>query len=349
MTTPATAIQPGDIRTRDDIRPVLGGSPYGGICPSREKKTVVLFSDINSGEQYGYRDGWLAEEDDLGPVFTYTGAGKKGHQTFDGPLGSGNSAIRNHAVDGRTLHLFIAAGWKTGTAARTHRYIGAFRLDLREPYRMREALDENRSIRNVIVFRLRPVGSFHHSATDVLPPAEATMRFFNRAAARLTRSQRRQRRVALGVFTAVEQDAQRRDDLSEAYDDWATTAGRSVGQLEVAIQNKTSTLQADLYDEASNTVIEPTGNTSREALRLALAQLLDIGRYLRQLDHQQPLRLMVLAPELPDDDVRGLLEDHNVGIIYRNASGNFSEVAPPRRGIAPGNTPSPCAMCPALT
>ncbi len=85
MATDAHPIKPSDVRTREEIKPVLGGSLYGGIVPSDEKADVLLFSDAEAGAEYGYDDGWLLEEDELGPVFEYTGAGRS-DQVFDGPL-----------------------------------------------------------------------------------------------------------------------------------------------------------------------------------------------------------------------------------------------------------------------
>lgn len=351
MTTSAPAIKPGDIRTRAEIRQELGGSPQGGICPSDPKKTVVLFSDIKAGEQYGYRDGWLAEDDDLGPIFAYTGAGARGDQTFGGLYGKGNSAVLDHSARGRTLHLFIAEGQVPGSATRLHRYVGPFKVDEREPYQLRQALDENRADRSVIVFRLRPTGPVHRSEAHVLPRARATKPIFIRAreATRLARAQRRQRRQQRPL-TPEDVVAQRRDELNESYETRLNEAGHSVGYLQVEVKDKTSTLITDLYDESDNTLYETAGSTSREAIRNALAQLLDLNRYLRSMEHSQPLRLMVLSPELPDTDIRELLEEHDVGVIYRNEAGEFSEFGgerrPPRRA---GILPVPCAECPSLS
>lgn len=351
MTFAAPALQPGDVRTRADIRLTLGGSPQGGICPSDSKKTVVLFSDINAGEQYGYRDGWLAEEDDLGSIFTYTGAGTRGDQTFGGLYGKGNSAVLDHADRGRTLHLFIAEGKAQGSAARTHRYVGPFKVDERDPYHWRQALDENQADRSVIVFRLRPVGQVYRSETHVLPRARQTKPIFVRAkeaTTRLSRTHRRQRRQQRNL-TPEDVVAQRRDELTESFEGRLSETGHSYGHLEVEIKDKTATLLSDLYDESDNTLYETAGSTSREAIRNALAQLLDLSRYLRSMEHSQPLRLMVLSPELPDADIRELLDEHEVGVIYRNDSGGFSEFQGARRtrGIS-GTQTFPCVECPAL-
>ncbi len=310
----------------------------------------MLFSDIDAGKQYGYRDGWLAEEDDLGPVFTYTGAGTRGDQTFGGLFGKGNSAVLDHAARGRTLHLFIAEGKVPGSGARLHRYVGPFAVDEREPYHLRQALDENQRERSVIVFRLRPIGEVYRSEAHMLPRAGSTRPIFLRAreATRLARAQRRQRRQQRHQ-TPEDVVAQRRDELSESYESQLHQAGHSVGYLQVDVKDKTSTLITDLYDESDNTLYEPAGSTSREAIRGALAQLLDLSRYLRTMEHSQPLRLMVLSPELPDADIRELLDEHDVGVIYQTEDGGFSEFQSERNAQGRRRGPVPqCAECPAL-
>ncbi|WP_328363906.1 hypothetical protein OG800_31550 [Streptomyces sp. NBC_00445] len=320
MTTHRSGIQPGQILTRDEIHPILGGSKYSGICPSEEKKNVLIFSDSEIDNRYGYRDGWLAEDDDLGPIFTYTGTGKVGHQTFKG----GNSAILEHAEKGRTLHAFIAAGRVPGSDTRTHKYIGKFKLDERRPFEIREAKDEEGKLRNVIVFRLRPIGRYIREASDVLQPAPTSRFRFNRTAARLARAGRRQRRQR-GSQTDVSQVEAVRDELADAFEDHTVDAGETIGQLELEMRNSTDRVMYDLYNQTSNTVYEPTGNAGIDSISQALTQLLLARTYLRDLTHDQPLHLMVLTPVLPREDLRTLLAEHGIGVVYRNDSGGFSE------------------------
>ncbi|MFG2458353.1 hypothetical protein ACGFWE_14970 [Streptomyces sp. NPDC048523] len=342
MTTSTPGFQPGAILTRAEIHPVLGGSGYAGICPAKEKRNVLLFSDSKIGERYGYRDGWLAEDDDIGPIFTYTGAGKRGDQNLSG----GNAAIMEHASKGRTLHLFIAVGKVPGSDTRTHRYIGQFKVDDRNPFEIREARDELGEDRNVIVFRLRPIGLYIREASDTLQPASTSRFRFHRTAGRLARAYRRQRRRQQP--TNVEQvGAATRDDLADAFEDRETAAGETIVQLEVSMRNSTSQLVFDLYNQTNNTLYEPTASAASESITQALAQLLQARRYLRRLAHSQPLHLMVLAPTLPREDLRDLLTEHGIGIVYRNDSGSFSE-------FEASTTPSSsapdfrCIDCPAL-
>ncbi|MEW1927580.1 hypothetical protein [Streptomyces sp. NPDC088360] len=350
MTTSSPSFKPGDVRTRADIREELGGSPQGGICPSREKETVVLYSDITSGEKYGYRDGWLREEDRLGPVYEYTGAGTQGDQTFAGVRGTGNAAILQHAEDGRTIHLFIAEGKVPGGGTKTHRYIGAFAVDEDRPYTVRRALDEDRIERDVIVFRLRPIGLFHRSESDVIPPApETKVTFVQAEASRRVRPPKLRKATKERNASAATNVARARDELTAAYASVLGEEHHIVGRIEVQARDIEDTLVADLFDQTQNTIFEPSASSSRQATKDAFMQLLEISRYVESTE-SRPLRRMVLLPALPSADLCDLLAEHNVGIIYRDTSGGFSEFQSSRPGPVPtGSSSFPCTGCPALT
>ena len=73
---------------RSEIHEPYGGQWQSGISTPRDQPFIFLFTG-ESGEQYGYEDGW----DDNG-VFLYTGEGQKGDMEFIG----GNRAIRDHAL-----------------------------------------------------------------------------------------------------------------------------------------------------------------------------------------------------------------------------------------------------------
>ncbi|MFC5217423.1 hypothetical protein [Streptomyces coerulescens] len=340
MTTPTAGFAPGDILTRAQIHPVLGGSGFAGICPAREKRNVLIFSDSKIGKRYGYRDGWLAEDDASGPIFTYTGAGKRGDQTLDG----GNSSILEHANMGRTLHVFVAVGNVPGTGTRTHKYIGTFKVDERTPYDIRTAKDELGQERNVIVFRLRPTGPFIREDSDTLPLAGRSRMRFQPTAGRVARAYRRQRRQRQPQTDTTRIEAIR-DELAEAFEAHESAAGMDIGQMELSLQNSTDQLSFEIYNQTNHTVYQPTGSPATESVTQALAQLLHAQRHLRGLVPDQPFHLMMLTPELPREDLRGLLADHGIGLVYRNEDGGFSEFA----GGIPTSSATrsfPCLDCP---
>ncbi|MEV6172783.1 hypothetical protein AB0L99_31800 [Streptomyces sp. NPDC051954] len=320
MTTSAAGFTPGDILTRAQIHPVLGGSGFAGICPAREKRNVLIFSDSKIGKRYGYRDGWLAEDDDLGPLFTYTGTGKRGDQTLDG----GNGSILEHANMGRTLHAFVAVGNVPGSSTRTHKYIGEFKVDERRPFDIREAKDELNQDRNIIVFRLRPTGPYIREDSDTLPLAASPRIRFQRTAGSVARSYRRQRRQRQPQTDIARIEAVR-DDLAEAFETHEIASGMDIGQMELSLQNSADQLSFEIYNQTNHTVYQPTGSAATESITQALAQLLHAHRHLRSIVHDQPLHLMVLAPTLPREDLRDLLTEHGIGIVYRNTRGSFSE------------------------
>ena len=81
---------------RTDIHSRFGGQEQGGISTPREYPYIFLFSG-DSGEQYGYKDGWADDN-----TFRYSGEGQRG----DMQMLRGNLAIKNHVEKNKTIHLF---------------------------------------------------------------------------------------------------------------------------------------------------------------------------------------------------------------------------------------------------
>src|SRR5215212_5641097 len=119
---------------RSEIHKPYGGQWQGGISTPRDRPFIFLFSG-ESGEQYGYKDGW-----DENGVFLYSGEGQEGHMEFT----RGNRAIRDHAEDGRDLHLFESLG-------KGYRYLGRFACSTWE---YRQGTDSKGDERRVKVFHL---------------------------------------------------------------------------------------------------------------------------------------------------------------------------------------------------
>jgi len=121
---------------RSEIHGPYRGQQYGGISTPSNLPLIFLFTG-ESGEQYGYRDGW-----DTNGVFLYTGEGQEGDMEFV----RGNRAIRDHALEGKDIHLFQALGKGEG-----YRYLGRFACSTWE---FRRGTDVNGEERWVIVFHL---------------------------------------------------------------------------------------------------------------------------------------------------------------------------------------------------
>ena len=133
---------PGQLYRRRELHEIFGGQRQGGISTPTKAPFVLLITG-DSGKQHGYSDEWT--EDGL---FLYTGEGQHSDMTFT----KGNRAIRDHAANGKTLHVFE----QDRKDKRFLRYLGEMEF-LKAFYR--EAPDTSGKPRQAIVFQLRPVGS----------------------------------------------------------------------------------------------------------------------------------------------------------------------------------------------
>ena len=121
---------------RDDIHLNYGGGRQSGVSPSAVCPAIFLFTG-EAGEQFGYQDKF----DEAG-VFSYSGEGQVGDMRFI----KGNKAVRDHAADGRALHLFESL-----RKGKPHRYRGEFVL---ANHSIRRGPDRNGDERDIIVFHL---------------------------------------------------------------------------------------------------------------------------------------------------------------------------------------------------
>ncbi|MEV6422637.1 hypothetical protein [Streptomyces sp. NPDC051662] len=319
---------------------------------------MVLYSDPEVAEQLGYHDGWLAEEDALGPIFEYTGAGGSGDQSFAGTGGSGNTAILQHALKGRALRLFVREGTKPGTATRTHRYIGEFAVDEEQPFVPRQGIGADGAPRTTIVFRLRPTGTFERSARDAIAPApHTTAQFVPRA---VTIDMLQAAAVTTGGFIATDLRSttniaalgaaasgklmpvqavkvaefaratsaattvrRRKALLIESYVNHLESQGHSVGSFQIRIEGRTTTLRTDLFDATDHVLYEAQGSSDRDAVRIALGRLLDYRRYVRHDRRQYEPKSVILLPGRPDVDLEALLANHKTSLIYQAKTGEF--------------------------
>ena len=110
-----------------------------GSVSSASHNLVLLFTG-ETGEQYGYHDGWSSDE-----TFRYSGEGQTGDTTFT----RGNKAIRDHAENGKELHLFERTG--KGFV----RYIG--QMEYAGHNIISRVQDRDKGLRSAIVFRLSPI------------------------------------------------------------------------------------------------------------------------------------------------------------------------------------------------
>ncbi|GGZ96610.1 hypothetical protein GCM10010329_17280 [Streptomyces spiroverticillatus] len=320
-------IKPGDVHTRGELNEMFGGSGQGGIIPSKTSDTIQLFTDHKTGKTFGYQDGWLAEEDEKGRIFEYTGQGVEGDQTLKGFNGS----VLNHADDGRTLRVFVAVGKAEGSGAKRHRYVGEFRLDEDEPFVMRRVLDQKKDMRWVYVFRLRPVVEVEQAAADFVPaasqdqvetlpavpisdpgllelkPAESTTGQISKP------EKNSKKKVTRKASDAVEV-TRREAELSDRFLAFLQSQGHEVDRFKIRVKGLTSTFWTDLYDATDNVLYELKGSSSRNAVRFAIGQLHDYSRHIPPKD----ARLVVLLPERPVDDLAELITHAGMELVFED-------------------------------
>lgn len=80
----------------------------------------------------------------------------------------------------------------------------------------------------------------------------------------------------------------------------------------------------DFFTPHDNTLYEAKASASRTDIRMAIGQLLDYAAHL-----ETSIRLSVLLPARPVDDLIHLLEKHGFGCLVEDEFG-FSLVAGPR-------------------
>ena len=127
------------LHLRADIHARFGGNPRAGICPTKSG-AVLIFSDPASGIPFGYDQHDFVKDN----VYHYTGEGRVGDQKFL----RGNKAI----IENKPLLLFSRADSKTW------RFVGEVAL-ANPPFEFAKAVDQNRKIREVIVFRFQPLSA----------------------------------------------------------------------------------------------------------------------------------------------------------------------------------------------
>lgn len=133
---------------RKQLHDKYGGNRQGGISKSSKSKIIMLFTS-ERGRRFGYVDGWKDG------IFYYCGEGQKGDMEFV----RGNKAIRDHQIDGYSLHLFKNVPEEKGLV----KYVGQF---VCVGYEIKEGVDRNGKKRKVIFFKLMPYEEYEKSCIE---------------------------------------------------------------------------------------------------------------------------------------------------------------------------------------
>jgi 5-methylcytosine-specific restriction protein A len=269
----------------------------------------MVYSDPAVGAAYGYDfDGWNDAED----VFFYTGEGRVGAQR----MVEGNAAILNHAAQGRALRVFEATDDRSGaTSSKLHEYIGEFAVDVTDPYRIEDALDELGDERTVYVFKLRPVGDVlrntanHSAAVESDAPTSELVPVEVHATTEFEQSPPVESVVAIRREAAMVAD----------YQTYLEAQQHEVRRNKLTSPQTVKPIWTDLYDVTDNVLYEAKGSASRQSVRLAIGQLLDYRRYMLV----QAPTLAVLLPARPNEEMVELLASLGIQTVYQTAAGHY--------------------------
>lgn len=135
-----------------DLHDRYGGQRQGGMSTPKKHPVIFLFTG-ESGIAHGYRDEFKPDG-----TYHYTGEGQRGDMSFV----RANRALRDHARDGKQVHLFEAVG------GGVVRYVGeVFCL----AHHVEERPDTEGDTRRAIVFELGIVPSGPDRGVVVHEPA----------------------------------------------------------------------------------------------------------------------------------------------------------------------------------
>src|SRR5699024_9606444 len=145
-------LRPGDEVRRRAVHRMYGGQQQGGISTPRSIDDVLIFTDPESGEEFGYDKHEGLREDGN---YSYTGEGQVGDQSIDK---RGNAALVRAAENGNFIRLFRTRGVYAT-------YVGAFTLGS-PAYWEKRIPDRDGAMRRGYVFNLEPIDA----DTAQLPP-----------------------------------------------------------------------------------------------------------------------------------------------------------------------------------
>jgi hypothetical protein len=283
-------LAPGAKILRKELHQRWGGRQQGGISPSRTTPNIFIFWSPAVGEKYGYYDEFRDDGH-----FYYTGAGQFGDQR----MRDANLALLQHVRDGRRVHLFAGAGGEV-------EYVGELEIDEDEPYYETEAQEtDSDELRRVFVFRFRqltgdPRGprsrladALGQTVEEVPIEARWTEKFFVRPSGEEYEAERREQELVLGVET------------------YLRTLGHDVGRLKIVPPGERRPIFCDIVDKTANVLIEAKGSVARDAIRMAIGQLMDYRRFANA-----DARLAILLPEEPREDLRNLLDSVGIAVVH---------------------------------
>ncbi|MFI2033231.1 hypothetical protein ACH470_00780 [Streptomyces bottropensis] len=334
MTTTVDLV-PGWVTTRDVIAATFGCGTFQGIEPADAAGKVFVYSDPSAGEEYGYTFDGRAEDDEFGPLYLYTGAGANGDQKPSGRNGS----LLNHVEKGREVHLFVAHGKLPGSGAMRQRYIGQMVLDPVRPYDVRRGPGKDGAMRDVLVFRFRPaegttpawteadrMPAAAQSAFEIVEPAVVVPQpvvLPEQSGVKVKQTEQHSTAETVADIPAGQRKVLRREgELVKAFVAHLAAAGHETHSFQITVKGEPGALTPDLYDATDHALYEAKGQTTRANVRMAIGQLADYRRHIP--GRKDLLRVVVLLPSEPTEDVKDLLGEEYVELVYQTEDGGFA-------------------------
>lgn len=283
------ALNPGDKIERKVLHENFGGRTQGGIGPSKSSPNVFVFTDAVAGAKHGYIDGWGEDG-----CFHYTGEGQYGDQAMK----SGNASILRHKQEGRRLRLFDGA---RGIVA----YIGEFEIEDQQPYYFADAPETGGgAVRQVIVFRLRPVGlpTGIPSVGKVLPESP----IFEDVPLEGFFTERMVIEPSRELYEAERKEA----ELVRQFADYVRSMGLQVVRRRILPKNEGKPIFTDIFLPGKNLLIEAKGSAQRGCVRMAIGQLADYRRF---FDNPS---CAILLPSEPREDLMNLCASQSIAVFW---------------------------------
>lgn len=288
---------------RTELHDEYGGARRGGIEPSAKTANIFIFTNPEKGKKYGYSFDRELEDG----TFEYTGDGQVGDQD---PNTGGNKAILGHRETLRALRLFEAT--RTDGVVR---YVGEYELGS-PPYEMRTGVDEAGLSRELVVFRLTPVGATKPAQQpSYLEVPSGPIR----AKAEVNLADEHNRKSSGTETVARRYEAK----LQKRYEDHLRAKGIDVDRLIIPIRLTKKQLKVDLANFTEKVIIEVKAGTSRGYVREAIGQVLDYVHQMSQSSEWQGWQPAILLPGRPSEDLVGLVHSLNIKLIYEDAEGSF--------------------------
>jgi hypothetical protein len=192
------------------------------------------------------------------------------------------------------------------------------------------------AIRQVIVFRLEPVGAVVRDSQDdvefpdgVAPAdVDAVLAGINDRPllTEVPVEQQHVEEVEVSQTTTSYTVARREQTLVLEYTAWLVAAGDNVVRFRVRPSGEARELVCDVYDKTRNNLVEAKGTETRGEVRMAIGQLFDYRRFVEPAP-----ACALLLPNRPRTDVEELLTSAGIFAVWKegslftdNAGGRFA-------------------------